>query len=97
MAYSEFLWLLDESQETKIKKTNMLRQSPSCLTGFCEQSKTQRISFPSITFGVDFQYFCYHYNKLSVISLSYEHGSGANVLTIFCRVSFFDFKRRPFI
>ena len=45
MAYSEFLWLLDESQETKIKTTNMLRQNPSCLTGFCVQLKTQRILF----------------------------------------------------
>ena len=43
LAYLEFLWLLDESKETK--KTNILRQNPSCLTGFCVQSKTQRILF----------------------------------------------------
>ena len=43
--------------------------------------KNSKDSFPSITFGVDFQYFCYHYNKLSAICQSYEHGSGANVFT----------------
>ena len=77
---SEFLWLLNESQETK--KTNILRQNPSCLTGFYVQSKYQGILFVVYqSLGVDFQYSCYHYNKLRVISLSYEHGSGANVFT----------------
>ena len=77
---SEFLWLLNESQETK--KTNILRQNPSCLTGFYVQSKYQGILFVVYqSLRVDFQYFCYHYNKLRVISLNYEHGSGANVFT----------------
>ena len=39
-----FYGFLTRAKKQK-KKTNMLRQSPSCLTGFCEQSKTQRILF----------------------------------------------------
>ena len=66
----------------KQKKTNILTQNPSCLSGFYVQSKYQGILFVVYqSLGVDFQYFCYHYNKLRVISLSYEHGSGRNVFT----------------
>ena len=56
--------------------------------------KNSKDSFPSITFGVDFQYFCYHYNKLSPISLSYEHGSGANVLTNILQGFLFRFQEK---
>ena len=64
------------------KKTTILRQNPSCLTGFYVQSKCQGILFVVYqSLGVDFHYSCYHYNKLRVISLSYKHGSGANVFT----------------
>ena len=46
--------------------------------------KNSKDSFPSISItwsGFSVLPICYHYNKLSVISLSYEHGSGANVFT----------------
>ena len=78
-----FYGFLTRAKKQK-KKTNILRQNPSCLTGFYVQSKYQGILFVVYqSLGVDFQYFCYHYmhSKLRVISLSYEHGSGANVFT----------------